>query len=403
MGNFYPRPPRGGRRYPACRRSCLIPNFYPRPPRGGRQSRSYGKYRASRFLSTPSARRATCGLIGPRGPSSHFYPRPPRGGRHSQKQTDFACNVFLSTPSARRATDELVFEALTKPYFYPRPPRGGRLGSFRSVTRIRFDFYPRPPRGGRLIQWMFAQSSVMVISIHALREEGDSLKSFFWTILTNFYPRPPRGGRHFAVPRRIGAFGISIHALREEGDKNGRRCRGGKKISIHALREEGDFIFPSGIVRLTYFYPRPPRGGRPLLSKILPKLSIFLSTPSARRATRGHRLCSGRCGFLSTPSARRATRYLLLAATNICISIHALREEGDMPRSTTPAPPTNFYPRPPRGGRRRCSGLPAQRPYFYPRPPRGGRPCHIDIPKILQVFLSTPSARRATKARAGTA
>ena len=28
-------------------------------------------------------------------------------------------------------------------------------------------------------QWMFAQSSVMVISIHALREEGDGELEFF--------------------------------------------------------------------------------------------------------------------------------------------------------------------------------------------------------------------------------
>ena len=38
-----------------------------------------------------------------------------------------------------------------------------------------------------------------------------------------------------------------------------------EKISIHALREEGDFpriLLTSGS---KYFYPRPPRGGRPVL------------------------------------------------------------------------------------------------------------------------------------------
>ena len=56
-------------------------------------------------------------------------------------------------------------------------------------------------------------------------------------------------------------------------------------ISIHALREEGD----------------PPR----LL--LLRKMSLFLSTPSARRAT--HIVLHGvdNMTFLSTPSARRAT------------------------------------------------------------------------------------------------
>ena len=102
-----------------------------------------------------------------------------------------------------------------------------------------------------------------------------------------------------------------------------------------------------------YFYPRPPRGGRPAT------FSLEQARPE--------------------------------------ISIHALREEGDMPRGTTPAPPTNFYPRPPRGGR------PVPRPqcrgshYFYPRPPRGGRPPIDHQPKYLLAFLSTPSARRATE------
>ena len=38
------------------------------------------------------------------------------------------------------------------------------------------------------------------------------------------------------------------------------------------------------------------------------------------------------------------------------ISIHALREEGDLVRLCRKAPVPNFYPRPPRGGRlKRCT------------------------------------------------
>ena len=56
--------------------------------------------------------------------------------------------------------------------------------------------------------------------------------------------------------------------------------------------------------------------------------------------------------FLSTPSARRATE-VCGADRRICeISIHALREEGDRTRSTATSPRSYFYPRPPRGGRR---------------------------------------------------
>ena len=79
------------------------------------------------------------------------------------------------------------------------------------------------------------------ISIHALREEGDSA---LWTSARaryDFYPRPPRGGRRdqSVCPNFI--HFISIHALREEGDVivgDVLVCCGG--ISIHALREEGD-------------------------------------------------------------------------------------------------------------------------------------------------------------------
>ena len=81
--------------------------------------------------------------------------------------------------------------------------------------------------------------------------------------VTDFYPRPPRGGRHIVVRLHCQPFLISIHALREEGDflflllKDGmirflstpsaRRATPHCKeditmpaISIHALREEGD-------------------------------------------------------------------------------------------------------------------------------------------------------------------
>ena len=39
--------------------------------------------------------------------------------------------------------------------------------------------------------------------------------------------------------------------------------------------------------------------------------------------------------FLSTPSARRATKDSLCMANLVYISIHALREEGDMAAPTT--------------------------------------------------------------------
>ena len=81
-------------------------------------------------------------------------------------------NRFLSTPSARRATTTTK-EALTKfakiSIHALREEGDGTL----TLLAVRLmDFYPRPPRGGRLSQ-KTNNSSAEVISIHALREEGD--------------------------------------------------------------------------------------------------------------------------------------------------------------------------------------------------------------------------------------
>ena len=57
----------------------------------------------------------------------------------------------------------------------------------------------------------------------------------------------------------------------------------------------------------------------------------FLSTPSARRATRAcNFVLTDIKRFLSTPSARRATDILDTGKLERLISIHALREEGDL-------------------------------------------------------------------------
>ena len=128
----------------------------------------------------------------------------------------------------------------------------------------------------------------MQISIHALREEGDMLFS--------------------AVG--FGGCGISIHALREEGDdKNGKIYIGPYYISIHALREEGDRR----------------------LEKAADTIYPFLSTPSARRATphktTPHKLVGN---FYPRPPRGGRQLCLLITVLIISISIHALREEGDV-------------------------------------------------------------------------
>ena len=82
--------------------------------------------------------------------------------------------------------------------------------------------------------------------------------------------------------------------------------------------------------------------------------------------------------FLSTPPARRATTRLGYTGDTLSISIHAPREEGDCLWWPLLQPARNFYPRPPRGGR--LVDLKEQQEgeqYFYPRPPRGGRPAAL--------------------------
>ena len=78
---------------------------------------------------------------------------------------------------------------------------------------------------------------------------------------------------------------ISIHALREEGDLRAALGQTRRAISIHALREEGDLGAVVPGTTSIYFYPRPPRGGRPDNHHAVEEPARFLSTPSARRAT----------------------------------------------------------------------------------------------------------------------
>ena len=104
---------------------------------------------------------------------------------------------------------------------------------------------------------------------------------------------------------------ISIHALREEGDLSYGICLlFGAAISIHALREEGDDV-----------------GGQ-----LFQVYVLFLSTPSARRATKSSLTASPRTDNFY-PRPPRGGRQTSTRNHNRrhCISIHALREEGDCP------------------------------------------------------------------------
>ena len=105
----------------------------------------------------------------------------------------FSVFRFLSTPSARRAT-----------------------AASKSAGSALFNFYPRPPRGGRRVR--------------PERQEGNAI-----------FLSTPSARRATALEHKRRQAGmISIHALREEGDHSGLLDDHNESISIHALREEGD-------------------------------------------------------------------------------------------------------------------------------------------------------------------
>ena len=168
-----------------------------------------------------------------------------------------------------------------------------------------------------------------------------------------FYPRPPRGGRRKQTGQRDCTNVISIHALREEGDvqQTEQPKPEEKFLSTPSARRATRCALPV-LCSSADFYPRPPRGGRRLVQSVTipsPIISIhalreegdMLATTKARSTSK----------FLSTPSARRATLHFKSPYLRGHISIHALREEGDERRGDSPAVEHHFYPRPPRGGR----------------------------------------------------
>ena len=173
-------------------------------------------------------------------------------------------------------------------------------------------------------------------------------------------------------------------------------------ISIHALREEGDVIRASSSITICE----------------------FLSTPSARRAT--HQDCPEKgCNKNFYPRPPRGGRRYLARPErhDLRISIHALREEGDVCTALCGLAISRFLSTPSaRWATKEVMGLVKEILDFYPRPPRGGRRFrdlrdyavrNISIHALREegdtggkampygrpIFLSTPSARRATAYR----
>ena len=205
-------------------------------------------------------------------------------------------------------------------------------GKHRRTSHPQQDFYPRPPRGGRPKE-IYAQGNTADISIHALREEGDGKHRRTSHPQQDFYPRPPRGGRRHTSPTGNGREPISIHALREEGDS--RSLQWASTLSNFYPRPPrgGRRHQAVNVMIAVDFYPRPPRGGRLRIGPERQRVNLFLSTPSARRATRLRGADQLRQD-ISIHALREEGDPVLRAARVAVkpISIHALREEGDLTR-----------------------------------------------------------------------
>ena len=147
---FYPRPPRGGR----LDSGKLVPFYVDISIHALREEgdcyRRQRRSTSNKFLSTPSARRATVGESKNNATFANFYPRPPRGGRLTDP-VYLDQTAKISIHALREEGDGRAFCYINDaaPYFYPRPPRGGRPAPDRWNMAATWYFYPRPPRGGR--------------------------------------------------------------------------------------------------------------------------------------------------------------------------------------------------------------------------------------------------------------
>ena len=190
---------------PWCRPQTLLSDFYPRPPRGGRRPFSgSGCLRGS--ISIHALREEG----DPRAPAGmpvrwrHFYPRPLRGGRrrplrlhpphthisiHALREEGDRSHYaqiesgdkFLSTPSARRATALIV--AWVDPFcrFLSTPSaRRATILCLRDGDAAG-DFYPRPPRGGRLHKSRNPKGKVQFLSTPSARRATSWRTGCTWT------------------------------------------------------------------------------------------------------------------------------------------------------------------------------------------------------------------------------
>ena len=239
------------------------------------------------FQSTPSVWRETGVTTEYTDDGADFNPLPPCGGR------------LCYHPSKCYHT-----------HFNPLPPCGGRPTSIARILGT-IHFNPLPPCGGRLR--LIDVASVLYISIHSLRVEGDGFTPYDKTGYLDFNPLPPCGGR-----REI------CRIRKRAGDFNPLPPCGGRPAAVK-MRE-----------RILHFNPLPPCGGRRNQGGQSTQRGA-ISIHSLRVEGDSMKLAQ-ECiwEFQSTPSVWRETHIAPDCAEICCISIHSLRVEGDPPPPCVP-------------------------------------------------------------------
>ena len=174
-----------------------------------------------------------------------------------------------------------------------------------------------------------------------------------------FYPRPPRGGRRPRSPRSRGSWTFLSTPSARRATLPRAIIERRIAISIHALREEGDTYHPHMHLLLCVFLSTPSARRATSLNTVSRLISMISIHALREEGDQKTRIASGPRGrFLSTPSARRATAKVKPGVQHGVISIHALREEGDRLKPDYFSTTFDFYPRPPRGGRRISCAFP---------------------------------------------
>ena len=332
-------------------RCSFVANFNPRPPRGGRHV--FGRVRPHH---------------------QNFNPRPPRGGRPTQSCETRNTVQFQSTPSARRATPPGLADVCSTLISIHALREEGDLCHL-GGRRVLVNFNPRPPRGGRRAAPVPGRKPTGFQSTPSARR-ATSLPSTTIAPANNFNPRPPRGGRRDMLCDFDHNVIISIHALREEGDGIIMDAVGSamKFQSTPSARRATGYTSCNSTSE-NYFNPRPPRGGRRSTTSTSGAFTIFQSTPSARRAT----------------------KQPVFSNNRRVISIHALREEGDLGTIHAGIQCFDFNPRPPRGGRpTRAAATGSTEPISIHALREEGDTSISICANFTNEFQSTPSARRAT-------